>query len=306
MAFGDPMVLATLYNGGISNVNHDSLLIDGPMDDGLTGTDWTYNVGVASPTVSEQSGARTGGAGSKFHRLTYSAPGTGLLGDYRQYVFLRYNDKFSGGGHNAETFDASIWVKRNDASAGTVTAQIKIAENTVGVTSGGSQVLSTGTWYELTGQRVITNSSTVALNLQIELHINYSVGGGSPVIDVDEASLYKTYTFALNAAMPDDPRLIAPGRSFQRAPGGGLIEHRSGTPSCNKHEYVLHFGLVGLAQVKSLRSLWLLDSPMRWTPNLPHLPENLDVRFTGDFNLRMKSPSVNSNNYSGTLTLAEI
>lgn len=305
MAFGDPMVLRTLYNGGYGAVSHDSLLIDGPMEDGLTGTDWAWNFVSATPAIASAAGVRTGGGGSNIHRLTFTTPGTGTLGDYNQSVGLRGNSPLSGYGHNGLTFNGTIWVRRTDAGAGLITAVVKMGENAFTTTGSSQNLTSIGTWYQLDVSRALTaTNSQPTLTLKVDL--SYATGGGSPVIELDDAILYHSYTFAVNAAMPDEPRLIAPGRSFQRAPGGTMIEHRSATVTCNKHEYTLHFGLVGLAQLKSLRSLWLLDSPMEWQPNLPHLPTYLDVRFTGDFNLRMRSPSVNSNNYYGTLTLAEI
>lgn len=305
MAFGDPMILSTIYNGGVAQTNFDSLLIDGPMDDGLTGTSWLWNTSVATPAISNQAGTRTAGAGSNFHRLTFTTPGTGDLGEYYQQYSRRGHAKLDGFGHKDQSFSVSFWVRRNDATSGSVTATAQVHESVVLVSSGTPQVLATGTWYNLTASRTLTSTSSTIIQAQLDLSYGGG-GGGSPVIDIDEAQLNLAYTFAVNAAVPDEPRLIAPGRSLQRSPGGGLIVHRANVATPNKYEYTLHFGLIGLAQLKTLRSLWLLDSPMTWQPNLPHLPTYLDVRFTGDFNLRMKSPSVNSNNYYGTLTLAEI
>lgn len=303
MAFGDPMMLATLYNGGVNDTNHDSLLIDGPMDDGAPG-DWSWDADVATPTISNQFGTRTGGAGSQFHRLTFTTPGTGVLGYYRQVVTLRGHNRLGNYGHQGEVIYAQMHAKRNDATSGTVTATVQITETVAGVSSGPPQAgMATGTWYNLSAQRTIAALSNT---FEIRIKLEYGGGGGSPVIDVDEAALYLSYTFAVNAAMPDRPRLIAPGRAFQRTPGGVLVAHRSGALDCNKYEYTLNFGNIGLAQVKSLRSLWLTDAPMRWTPNLPHLPTYIDVRFSGGFDIQMKSPSVNSNNFHGSLTLAEI
>lgn len=302
MAFGDPMVLETRYNGGAQQVTFDSLLVNGPMDDG-TGS-WAWVPDVASPVVSTQFGARTGGSGAEYHRLTFSSPGVGDLGYYEQSVTLRGHTRLGNYGHQGRTINGAMYVRRNDATAGSVTATLQILETAVGVSSGTPQILSSGTWYGLSASRTIAALSNT-FTLRIKLAYG-SGGGGSPVIDVDDAELYRTYTFARNPSMPDAPLLIKPGQTFQRTESGGLVVFGPARVDTARYEYTLNLRGIGQTQLEELRSLWLLDVPMRWTPNLPHLPTYLDVRFSGNTNLRMETNSVTTGRFVGSFGLVEI
>jgi hypothetical protein len=312
MAFGDPMQLATLYDLDFASglySNYHSLLDNGPLevwaDTAAMADGWTYAFSSATPTFSRQAGTRTGGAGAYFQRMAYAAPGVAVLGDVEQYVRIRGDDSLDGIGHSGLDFTYSVWAR--NVGSGTCTIRLFADEysdsGTIGGT-GNTATALTGTWTEYTVTRTISTTHTLRqLHVYARLELT---GAGSPTVELDEARLYSLYTFSVNPAMPDDPRLITPNRSFQRSPTNKLIQHRPGNSQTAKFEYTMHLGSVGLAQLKALRSLWLLQTPLRWNPNLAHLPTELYVLPTGDFNLRMRSPSVNSNNYFGTLQLAEI
>lgn len=316
MAFGDPMVMETIYNGDqATQSNFDSLLENGPLEiwsnTGAAPDGWTESILKAVTSHGRAAGTRTSGVGSYY--MTYLWPtgttnGTALI--FNQYVPLKGHERFVSRGHKGRTFKLTFWV-RVTTTGNTSWQIILYGANAAGtpIESLGTVVDSTpsGSWTEITVTGSIANDATVQLLSYFSFTIDTTLGiGVTATLDLDEFALYEYYTFAVNAAMPDDPKLSVPNRSFRRTVSNKLIRHRPGSVVAAKYEYTLHFGLIGLTQVEALRSLYLLDTPIRWQPNLPHLPTYVQVVIVDAVDFRLRSPSVNSNNYFGTLNLVEI
>jgi hypothetical protein len=304
MADGDPMMLTTQWGDGlslISNGNFEIWTNTAAFADG-----WVYaNYNAKTPTLSRSAGARTGGAGTYFQHVDYgtiSVSGT-LFGAYNR-VELHGNSALPARGHLGMTFTASLWTRKT-YSAGSPTVRIDINERDVNLallnsTSGSvSNILSA--WAAFTHTHVIANSATVFL----EIYLNFSAPTvSSYLIDLDDAALYTSYTFARNPVIPDDQRIISPTRTFARSYAGSLFVRKVGAASA-RHEKRLRFGMIDLTQLKAFRSLYLLDVPMQWTPYHPHLATTLDVRWMGDFDFSvLKYLSLNM--YRGSMTLAEV
>jgi hypothetical protein len=225
---------------------------------------------------------------------------------FAQIVRLNGNERYTANGHAGRQFTFTIWAK--NAGTGTVTIRldfISLKEDLVTATGDsliGSSVALTSTWTQYTLSTTPAQAETAAYQVRVRCDCTVN---GSPDLQFDEAEFFTTYTFAVNASMPDSPRILVPNRTYQRTPTNRLLRHRPRAGNAAKHEYDLNFGLIGLTQLKALKSLWLLDTPLRWQPNLPHLPTYVAVMMSDNFDLSMKSPSVNSNNYSGSLRLVE-
>ena len=314
MAFGDPMVLDTRYNWSLSTRdNFDTMLVGGKFDgsaldvDGISPIGWAALNPYSDGTFSMLSGTRTGGSGSRVYRVQYTSVGAHELVTISQVARLLGNERYEVNGHAARPFAFTIWAK--NAGTGTVTIRLTMQALQEDITTPvsadtiiESAVSLTGTWTQYTSAVVPGSPLTAAYKLKVDC---VCTATGNPDLQFDEAEFYTTYTFAVNAAMPDSPRILVPNRTYQRTPAGRLLRHRPRAGNAAKHEYDLNFGLIGLTQLRALKSLWLLDTPLRWQPNLPHLPTYLAVLMTDNFDLRMSSPSVNSNNYSGSLRLTE-
>jgi len=57
-----------------------------------------------------------------------------------------------------------------------------------------------------------------------------------------------------------------------------------------------------------MRSFWLLDRPLLWTPNQPHIADvgELEVFFADDFRFHVtRGSGYNSNLFDGSFTLSE-
>jgi len=312
MAFGDPMVLDTRYNWALATLdNFDTMLVGGKFDGAALDVDaksppgWFMNSFVTA-TYSMLTGTRTGGSGSRVYRVQASSV-TGQLFYLYQNVRLSGNERYDANGHSGRQFTFTVWAK----NAGTGTAVVMTLylgayredlATAVPADNNSAGFTLTSTWTKYTVSVTPASPLTAVYNVDIGCTL---ASTGSPDLQFDEAEFFTTYTFAVNAAMPDAPRILVPNRTYQRTAGNRLLRHRPRAGNAAKHEYDLNFGLIGLAQLKALKSLWLLDTPLRWQPNLPHLPAYLAVMMTDNFDLRMRSPSVNSNNYSGSLHLAE-
>jgi len=313
MAFGDPMVLDTRYNWNLNSLdNFDTLLVGGKFDgsaldsDGVSPIGWVFNAGV-SGGKSMLAGTRTGGSGSYVYRMQATSPGAVTLSDVYQKVRLNGNENYDANGHAGRPFTFSIWAR--NAGTGTVTITLSLRAYRENLTTANTiddsisaPVALTGTWTQYIRNVTPGNPLTAAYMVQITCAVTVN---GNPDVQFDESEFYTTYTFAVNAAMPDSPRILVPNRTYQRTTASRLLRHRPRAGNAAKHEYELNFGLIGLTQLQALRSLWLLDTPLRWKPNLPHLPTYIAVMMVDNFDLSMKSPSVNSNNYSGSLRLSE-
>lgn len=311
MAFGDPMVLDTRYNWNLDTKdNFDTLLIGGKFDaSALDANGWPpgWFPSVNGGTMSMLAGTRTGGSGSFVFRQTSISPGIGNLLAFDQIVRLMGNERYIANGHYLRQFTFSVWAR--NAGTGTVTIKLYLnayAEDISTLVAGDSYASNafvlTGTWTQY--QLVVTLGQNLTAAFDAIILCAVTVNG-NPDLQFDEAELVTSYTFAVNASMPDAPRILVPNRTYQRTVGNRLLRHRPRAGNAAKHEYELNFGLIGLTQLQALRSLWLLDTPLRWQPNLPHLPVYLAVMMTDNFDLSMRSPSVNSNNYSGSLRLTE-
>jgi len=301
MANGDPMILSTLTDGG------GSMLLNGDMEDWADTADaadyWTWTETQVA-TLSRQSGTRTGGAGSYFQRISIAAPAQSEIGIYSQEVTPEGSVELDVKGHDGQTLTCSVWAR--DTGAGTSTLQMKLIEYDAAETS---SLMTPGDVEDLTSDWV---QYTFAFTLSYDLmhHLNFQIfvassGAGSSIVDLDDALLYIGYTFAANPSMPDNQILSVPMRQFRRTLGGRLIRSRPAGPVA-KIEKQLSFRLVGQAQHNALRSLWLLDQPMTWTPNHPHLPSTLQVRWVNDFDFHTIGPFSSGPLYAGTMVLSEI
>lgn len=298
MADADPMVLTTL-----------DMLENGPLEDWADTSEpadgWGYSKAGSQeePTKTRQSGSRTGGSGSYFQRLDYSSILVAELGNYWQKINLLGNPNLDGNGHKGITFTTKVWGRKVGSAA--INMKIRIIERTSGdvyIAQYDSGIQSMGTsWAELTFNHAITNNACAIV--QVQAHF-WGMSTGYATIDLDDFEHKTSYTFARNPSMPDDQRLSVPGRKFRRSIAGDLLRSRSGA-SVAKHEKRLVFGLIGLDQVKALRSLALLDVPLSWQPFHPHLPDNLNVRIVNDIDFTTQA-AFGTNAYQGTLVLSEI
>jgi len=304
MADGDPMVLQTI-SGDLS----ESLLNNGPIElwSGATNVspDGWECTGVPS-SVDRDAFPLTGAPGAYSVIIADSGMSLGGWGNFRQIAVsgLNGSDSLPSRGHKGQSFVASIRHKLSGTAA--LLATLWIYERN----SSGSTVAShyvdfspTGTPQLASQAFTISHDDCVALWYVITITV---VTTGYMFLAFDDAQLYRTYTFAANPSMPDQQSIFVPNRKFGRDAGGKLYRARGATNTA-KFQKQLNFNLIGLAQYKALRSLWLLDVPCRWTPNHPHLPSSLDVRLTDDqFNFSLGKGGFGSNIYRGSLELSEI
>jgi hypothetical protein len=310
MAFGDPQILETRYAANvITGDNFQSLLVNGPLDLPLAAGEapgWTTG-SIAGGTKSTPLGTRTGGNGTRYFRWTMTASGTGFLFDFYQDVDLRGNRALDAFGHSGRAFTFKIWAR----NVGTGTMRIALVAGFVNEIGGGSEAAQstaftalTGTWTQYTLTVTPSASRTARINLDVQIDATVS---GNPDIQFDEAEFYRAYTFEVNPTIPDDPDYMVPGQTFVRTVNNSLMDFGPLDSACAKLRYQMNFGMCGLNQLQELRSLWLLGSGMRWTPNLPHLPSVVEVRIVGkSFPFAMHRTSTSRNQYHGSLMLEEI
>lgn len=313
MAFGDPMVFETIWDGiRYGNANYQSLLVNGPIEEwdntAAAPNGWLYTDTFGGVTHLRVAGTRTGGAGAYFHRISYGSGGTGALGAIGQSSYVKlYGDKaLPGYGHDNVPVSGSIWLRNTGVATCSYTVNLLAYADdgttlvqTVGTTSG----TLTGTWTQYSVSGTITNDSAALLQLQVV----FTRGAvNTAVFEIDEALLTISYTLATSPSWPDDGVVQVPFRSFARGAAGSLIRHRTGAHSGGKHQWRFNFGLMGQAQYDRLKSLWLLDCPLRVTPNLPHLPTYFECRWVNDFDFAMHRASVASVRYQGTMVLSEL
>lgn len=310
MAYGDPMTLITVWGGDFATVSNKSSLIANGNFEVWSNTaafadGWNYlNSNAKTPTLSRSGGARTGGVGSYFQTVNYGTISvSGLLFSATNLVELHGNKNLPARGHHGRTFTAVLWARKS-SSAGNPTVKIEIQEldEDGNILPSSSETWNIPTnWSSLTHSRTLTNNDTAFLRMSL---VFTAPTATTYYIDLDDAVLYTTYTFARNPAIPDDQRIISPTRTFARSYDGSLFLRKVGAASA-RHEKRLHFGMIDLTQYNAFRSLHLLDVPMHWYPWHPHLAAELDVRWIGDFDFSaLKYLSLNM--YKGTMTLAEV
>jgi len=301
MASGDPMVLSTLVDAG------GSLLLNSNLEDWADTADaadnWNWNETQVA-TLSRESGTRTSGAGTYIQRVSIAAPAQSIIGTYNQTVTLLGHEGLPASGYDGQVCYGSVWAK--DTGAGTSKLKLELAEydsddNLLAAYSDDAVEL-TSSWAQISYSFTITDDDTAKILFQLALA---SHAAGSAVIDIDDALLYFTYTFAANPSMPDGQIMSVPMRQFRRTLGGRLIRSRPAGPVA-KIEKQLSFRLIGQTQYDALRALWLLDQPMTWTPNHPHLPSTLQVRWVNDFDFHSIGPFSSGPLYAGTMVLSEI
>lgn len=305
MADGDAMILATLWNGDLATQsNFDSLLVNGPLEDWPDANDlatgWAYSSGW---TETRQAGNRTGGVGGFYQRLVRGSPSTSV---WEQFIDLRGHAALDALGHMGREFTAEIWVR--DQGAGSVDMSFRMfTYRSNGITLLQSGAITSATpvpssWTKYTATITI-NDATAA---KIKFHVTFNNQSGAQQIEIDECALYRTYTFDRNPSVPDNQPLAIPHREYRRNSAGDLLMGRP-SGSTGKYEKRLRFGLVGLTQLKELRSIALLDKPVHLTPFHPHFPEFFQARIVGDFNFRLvPGGSFAGNHYAGDLILSEL
>lgn len=300
MAYGDPMILTTqdlLENGPLEVWSNTAAPADG-WDD-YTGTSGLM------PSFSRQAGTRTGGSGTYFQRCTCTTPVGGRL-DYWQRVVLLGSGSLPARGHLAITFTLKFWARKSAGTA-TITVQPRIVERSdtaeLAYSNATAQTL-TGTWTQYSHSRTLSESATTILEATTYF-ICTAAGDGNATIDIDDFELTVTYTFVRNPAIPDDQTIIVPFRKMLRSFAGTLLRARPGVPALARHEKRLVFAMIARTQFERFRSLWFLDSPLVWTPNHPHLPTTLIVRWTNDFDFRLLR-TLSPEFYQGNMMLAEV
>jgi len=300
MAYGDPMILTTqdlLENGPLEIWSNTAVPANG-------WNNWTGTTGLM-PTFSRQAGTRTLGAGAYFQRCTCTTPVGGRL-EYYQRLSLLGSGALPARGHLAVTFTLKFWARQSSGTA-TITVQPTIIERNdvteLALSRATAQTL-TGSWTQYSHSRALSESGTTELELTTYF-ICTVVGNGNATIDIDDFELTVTYTFVRNPAIPDDQTIIVPFRKMLRSLGGSLLRARPGVPALAKHEKRLVFAMVARTQYEKFRSLWFLDSPLVWTPNHPHLPTTLIVRWTNDFDFRLLR-TLSPEFYQGNMMLTEV
>lgn len=291
--------------------NYQTLLTNGPMeiwsDTAAIADGWLYEAqNSETPTLLRVAGTRTSGFGSYFQRITYAAPAAGSLCKIAQEVYLKRHDHLNAGGVDNMIFLAQCWA-RDGAAASRIDLQISINEHDadgVGLTgtSNTRTPLSTN-WSQNLHTHTVTNDNTAMIRVVFDFD---RVNAGGSIIEMDEAELYTGYTFARNPASPATADFSVAHRKFKRTIDGSLYLARPKNQSA-KIERTLPFRGIGLAQVKSLRGLWLLDVPLRWVPNEPTLPAVVFCRITDmTLKFRLMRAGWSDNLYSGSITLSEV
>lgn len=303
MADGDPMVLQTIWGDP-----EESLCPNGTFDKytyiNAKPDGWS---GGTSMTHSRQSGARTDGSGTYYWKATRAGAISGNqvnLGYVTNHVVLSGNDGLDARGHFDQDIYVSIWAKQDGTDAPSIWPVIseydKDGAYLGGVLGASKQVVTSG-WTQLVWGPLAFDSEETA-----EWYFGWNVqsnSDGDTSLYVDDCLLYLSYTFAANPSMPDDQDIIEPARRYGRSSGATLYMVR-GAASATKFQKNLNFGLIGLDQLKALRSLYLLGKPMRWTPNQPHLPSSLDVMMT-KYKFGAGRGAFGANIYRGSIELSE-
>jgi len=315
MADGDPMVLQTRYGVPLGQTdNYQSMIANGPMDlwsDTASPPDgWGYTTaGGATVTHLRVAGARTSGNGTYYWRQTYSAVAASTqFGLMKQTFTIPGNAQLDARGVSGQTFYATIWLR--NTGTGTVLTTFSIQEFDadgayLGVIAQDANASVTASWTKYSISGAVSNAACAKIYFAV-LMFTAAGGGGSPVIEADEAELYMTYTFDRNPTMPDDQVLSIPHRQMMRTHDGSLLRGRPASATA-RFEKRLRFGNIGLTQLKALRALYSLDTPMELTANHPHMPDVVSVRMAGDFNFRLRQGAAfGSNLYEGSLTLTEV
>jgi hypothetical protein len=307
MADGDPMVLATKWGGDlVTQSNFETLLVNGNFEDwddtAAIADGWTW-IG-AGYTFTRQAGARTGGAGAYYQRATKASVGAATM---EQTIDLRGHADLDALGHMGREFTGSIWLREQGAGTTDISLVLR-GYSGISLIESGSTVtadpMPAGAWTQYTATYTIANATVDKINFEISF--NVASGTGAQQIEIDDAMLYRTYTFANNPSMPDNQHFDVPGREYIRTVGADLLMGRA-AGSTAKYELPLRFGLIGLDQLKELRSFALLDKPVHLTANHPHFPVYWQGRIVGRFKFGlMRGASFGSGQYAGVLNLSEL
>jgi len=307
MANGDPMVLVALTGTDADNDGGDSLLLNGTLEvwaDTAAAADyWEWDETQVS-TLSREAGTRTDGSGSYYQSIAIAGPAQSLIGEYQQSVNLNGNASLPAMGYDNVWVKMRVWAR--NTAAGTATISLKHSQwdetGTLRVTTTQTPVALTSSWVMYTQSVKITYDLMHHHEMEIILT---STVAGDLVIDLDDAALYYYSTFAANPSMPDNQIMSIPMRQFRRTLGGRLIRSRPAGPVA-KIEKQLSFRLIGQAQYDEFLGLWMYDGPLLWTPNHPHLPSTLQVRWVNDFDFHSIGPFSSGPLYAGTMVLSEI
>uniref|UniRef100_A0A6M3K392 Uncharacterized protein n=3 Tax=viral metagenome TaxID=1070528 RepID=A0A6M3K392_9ZZZZ len=311
MADGDPMILQTLYGVPRAQLsNFQSLLTNGPMEvwtdtaSWPDGWDWAQSGGVSSVTHSRQAGTRTSGLGAYFYRQVYSTEGIEQLGALSQKIILPDN-QWDANGIKDTMFNLAVWMRNTGTGTARVNATIQGLDTTGAFVewNGSNLVTLTGAWQLITYTYTVSSASVAQINANLLMELSV---GGAPILEFDEAALWVDYTFTRNPASPAVAAISYPYRKFSRTIGGSLYMAKPASQSA-KIRRVLPFVGIGSAQVATLRGLYILDAPMRWTPYEPTLPACVFVRMIDPvFSFQLMRAGWADNLYRGSITLEEI
>lgn len=301
MAYGDPMVLAprNLITNGALEVWTD-LTAGQQLADG-----WTLEMsGGHGSTEHRIAGTRTGGSGSYFQELRFDFAGSnGLMATMLQKFPLHGVESLDGNGHaNGLTFTFSVWMRKDNA----ITTDYNIVwverdKNDAALQTNNTSGSLTTSWVQYSVSDIVRDSDCYYIEVWVQFYRN---GGTGEHPQIDDAIFSTTYTFGQNPSIPDRQRITTPRRTFDRGIDGTMRSLRPHLPSA-KFEKTLNFGMVNRTTMERLRSIWLLDTELFWTPNHPHLPSILTVRWVNEFDFALVK-TLGAEYYKGTAVLAEV
>jgi hypothetical protein len=294
MAQGDAMVLQTA-----------NLTVYGGMDtDGGGGvaTGWTADVsGTATKTTTIDTSVKRTGAGSQ----KIVAGGGGSGGDV--YIFLTAvisllgRSDLNGYGHYGSLFHAEAYFKAEVGGK----YYLRITELTAAgadIADYDSDVITAaGTDFTLaTWEHAIANATCAKVRVLLACRMS---AAESKTFYIDDVSLYETYTFSKNPSMPEQADVDRETKQSRLA--NRTLKSFTYPASGYKFSGKLAFGLISEAQMLALRSLWIWDKELTFTPNLNKLPSSLIIRLGKKFDFNHVSPNLGAG-YKGSLEWEEV
>jgi hypothetical protein len=297
MAQGDAMVLRT---GNLYSDYYD-FEVDTNADGIADG--WTATYLPAGATKALYATAPYHGTYSQRITFTTKIPDNAYITS--DNIQLLGRSDLNARGHLGAVIAGSIYFKQLDVIS-TVQGKVHIFE----IASDGTTVLETHhdsapftlttAWALHSFSAAITNSATVYYQIQIM----YSVAS-APGADVlcDYLDTYETYTFAKNPSMPEQADVDRETKQSRLA--NRTLKSFTYPASGYKFSGKLAFGLISEAQMLALRSLWIWDKELTFTPNLNKLPASLAIRLGKKFDFNHVSPNLGAG-YKGSLEWEEV
>lgn len=267
MAQGDAMIMTT-----------ETLTSYGGFDtDGGSGTatGWAneQDAHVTAHTPAIDAGEQRTGAGCQ--KFTITTDATGILDFYSNISLLGRSD-MNGYGHDNSTFTCTVYAKRGADLAQSVAIQIQeLNISSAQLTTHTSDyTVLTAAYQAITLSAAITENATAILRLTVKCKCTGAQTDA--IFYIDDVSIAETYTFAKNPSMPEGSNVNRETKQSRLA--DRALKTFTYPNSGYKHDGRLTFGLINETQMLALRSLWLWDKQITWTPNLNKLPSTLNIR----------------------------